>query len=123
MKEKVKKDKHFFYENYLGELENMKDVKIEFILNDDAEVLVRLRPKKYSYDEKPMRNSNDLISIPSDSNVFTERQKEKEANEKQNEEKTKENSDDHNYSDEFKNRSFLYFFPVPNVINARKYCK
>ena len=45
----------------------MRDVKIDFILNDDAEVLIRMRPKKYVNDNGPMRNSDDLISIPSES--------------------------------------------------------
>ena len=73
MKEKQEKAKYqreekiLFYEDYLGKLDNMKDIKFDFILNDDAEVLIRIRPKKYMCESDHNRNSDDLISIPSES--------------------------------------------------------
>ena len=35
-----------FYKLYLNKLENMKKIDMTFCLNDDAEILVRLKPKK-----------------------------------------------------------------------------
>ena len=34
-----------FYKNHLYSLEKMKNVQMTFCLNDDAEILVRLKPK------------------------------------------------------------------------------
>jgi reverse gyrase len=56
-----------FYDKYLGNLEHMKDINFDFILNDDAEVLIRIRPKKYMTHNKFQRNSDDMITIPSES--------------------------------------------------------
>ena len=67
-----REEKQQFYNEHLGKLEHIKDIKIDFILNDDSEVLFRIRPKRMVNDTGPRRNSDDLISIPSESNIFRE---------------------------------------------------
>ena len=68
----MKKEKLQFYNENLGRLNNFKDIKIDFIINDDAEVLMRIRPKRFNHNEKgARRNEDDLISIPSSTNLFS----------------------------------------------------
>lgn len=66
-----------------------------------------------------MRNEDDLISIPSESNIFIENQEKdtKQTQDSQNPEKHAGHSN--HLSDEFKNRSFLYFIPIDNVAKVR----
>lgn len=56
-----------FYERHLGNLDNMKNVGLTICLNDDAEIMVRLKPiipvKKENALEKALK-SKILASMP-----------------------------------------------------------
>lgn len=52
MTDKLREELTTFYEKPLKKLEKMKNIEMQICLNDDAEILVRLKPKKQESWEK-----------------------------------------------------------------------
>ena len=85
-----------FYKNNLLSLSNMALIEMTICLNDDAEILVRLKPKLpdkilKAFDKEMKRRFHEV-------GVFDDDQKNASSNEE---------------------KSFFYFFPNPNIENIR----
>jgi hypothetical protein len=89
-----------FYKNHLRSLNEMKNVEMTFCLNDDAEILVRLKPK---VPDKMILTAfaREIAKKYMDGNPEFE------------------DSQIYHKTEEF---SFFYFFPNPNIEKSRANC-
>ena len=91
-----------FYKEQLKELKHLREINMEFGLNDDAEILVRLRPKELKDRSRLARAMQDTKSDEEEDSEFAEEQV-----------ATKSVED----------CSFFYFFPNPSIEERRAACK
>ena len=55
-----------FYKDLMNELKDLKNIKISFCLNDNGDVLIRMKPKT-EYLAKLLKNNADLAEFNNDS--------------------------------------------------------
>ena len=91
-----------FYKEQLKELANLREINMEFGLNDDAEILVRLRPREVKDRSKLARVIQESRSDADEDSEFAEEQV---------------------AAKSVEDCSFFYFFPNQHIEACRANCK
>ena len=94
--------KKSFFKDQLKELKNLKEINMEFGLNDDAEILVRLRPRELKDRSQLARAIQDTGGDDGEDSEFAEEQV---------------------GAKSVEDCSFFYFFPNPHIEERRACCK